>query len=275
MTNGMFRKNEKEHEPEVNPESEPSSSDSSETSSSDSRAKKNRSKKKKKSCKHRQDDLPDPSSSDVSDSSDDSHYRRRRCKNKRHRKKDPIKLCASLTEKLLTTAYKSKIIRFKMDEDTLQRRIYFLTFVESLEMILSQYTQTCEVLLEYPKIGGDDIIEDFAKKAIRNILHANIDVHSRRLIADFPRDGIKCIKKLQSHFANMTFADKSRYDRIFQKVTHKGGKSAINYIKSFKNSHALSVSVGNSYSEDQLMHIFLENFEQSGKYSAEIASYQA
>ena len=49
----------------------------------------------------------------------------------------------------------------------------------------------------------------------------NIDVHSRRLIAEIPKDGVKFIKKIQSHFANMTFADKSRYDRTFQKVTHK------------------------------------------------------
>ena len=66
--------------------------------------------------------------------------------------------------KLLTTAYKSKIIRFKMDEDLLQRRIYFLTFVEQLEMIFSQYKETCKVLLDYRKIGGDDIIEDNTKK---------------------------------------------------------------------------------------------------------------
>ena len=65
-----------------------------------------------------------------------------------------------------------------MDKDHIQPRIYFLTFLESLEMIFSQYTETCEVLIEYPKIGGDDIIEDYAKKAIRNLLHANIDVHS-------------------------------------------------------------------------------------------------
>ena len=125
-----------------------------------------------------------------------------------HRKKDPIKLCATLTSKLLTTAYKSKIIRFKMDEDPVQSRIYFLTFVESYEMIFSQYTETCEVLIDYSKIGGDNIIEDYAKKAIRNFLHANIDVHSRRLIAEFPRDVIKCIDKLQSHCANMAFAEK-------------------------------------------------------------------
>ena len=68
----------------------------------------------------------------------------------------------------------------------------------------------------------------------------------------------------------MTFADKSRYDRTFQQVTHKGGKSDINYIKRFQNAKALSVSVGNSYSEDQIMHTFLDNFHQSGKYSAQL-----
>ena len=70
-----------------------------------------------------------------------------------------------------------------MDEDPLKRRIYFLTFIESLEVIFSKYTETCEVLLDYPKIGGDDVIEDYAKKAIRNILHTNIDVPSRILIS--------------------------------------------------------------------------------------------
>ena len=53
------------------------------------------------------------------------------------------------------------------------------------------------------------------------------------------------------------------------------GKSAINYIKRFQNAQALSVLVGNSYYEDQIMHKFLDNFHQSGKYSAQLASYQA
>ena len=61
----------------------------------------------------------------------------------------------------------------------------------------------------------------------------------------------------------MTFADKSRYDRTFQQVTHKGGESST--IKRFQNAQALSVSVGKSYSEDQLIHTFLDNFHQGGK----------
>ena len=65
------------------------------------------------------------------------------------------------------------------------------------------------------------------------------------------------------------------YDRIFQQVTHKGGGHEINYIKIIKNAQDLSVSVGNTYSEDQLMHTFLDNFHQSGEYSDQIAIHQA
>ena len=83
-----------------------------------------------------------------------------------------------------------------MDEDPLQRRIYFLTFLESLEMIFSQYTETCEIIIDYSKIGGDDI-EYYSKNSIRNLLYANIYVHSRRLISEFPMDGIQCIEKLE------------------------------------------------------------------------------
>ena len=139
-----------------NPDPEPSSSDSSDSSSSDSAPKKKKSKKKKKRRKHRKDNSSDPSSSDDSDSSNDSHYRRTRRKDKKHRKKDPIRLWATLTENLLSTAYKSKIIRFKVYEDPLQHRIYFLTFIDSLDMIFSQYRETCEVLLDYPKMGGGE-----------------------------------------------------------------------------------------------------------------------
>ena len=53
----------------------------------------------------------------------------------------------------------------------------------------------------------------------------NIDDHSRRLIAEFPVNEVKCISKLQSHCANTSISKNSRYDRLLQKVTHKGGGS--------------------------------------------------
>ena len=49
----------------------------------------------------------------------------------------------------------------------------------------------------------------------------------------------------------------------------------MNSIKRFHNAQALSVSVVKSLSEDQLTHIFLDNFHRGGKYSAQIASHQA
>ena len=63
-------------------------------------------------------------------------------------------------------------------------------------MIFSKYIETCEVLLDYTKIGEKNI-KYFAKKAIRNILQKNIDVHSRRLIADFLGHGIKFNEEVQ------------------------------------------------------------------------------
>ena len=55
-------------------------------------------------------------------------------------------------------------------------------------MIFYQYKEACEVILDYPRIGGEDIKD--LKKPIGNILHENIDVLRRILISEFPGDGI-------------------------------------------------------------------------------------
>ena len=49
------------------------------------------------------------------------------------------------------------MIRFKLDEDPLQRRIYFLTFIDSLNMVFSQYRENYEVLRDYPKLEHENI----------------------------------------------------------------------------------------------------------------------
>ena len=104
-------------------------------------------------------------------------------------------------------------------------------------MIFYQYKETCGLLLDYPKIGGGGI-KDFVKTSIRNIFNASIDVYGRIFIAEFPGGGVKFIENLQSRCSNMTFADKSRYDSIFQQFTHKVGESAMNYIK-YSEMHRL------------------------------------
>ena len=73
----------------------------------------------------------DPSSSDSSISyfshlSDDEFYKQRQHakKNKKKRRNKihfryPIKNCANIKDKVLKSAYKSKVINFKLDEDPL------------------------------------------------------------------------------------------------------------------------------------------------------------
>ena len=80
------------------------------------------------------------------------------------------------------TAYKSKVLKFKLGEVLPQRRIYFITFKESPEITFSKYKETCEVLLDYTTIVGEGI-KDYVKKTIRNLQHENIDVHIIRLLA--------------------------------------------------------------------------------------------
>ena len=78
-----------------------------------------------------------------------------------------------------------------------------------------QYKEICELLLDYSKIEGKNIKN--LKKAIKNILHANIHVHIRILIADLPGYGVKFIAKLQSHCANMNFLTKVGMAGFFNK----------------------------------------------------------
>ena len=76
---------------------------------------------------------------------------------------------------------------------------------------------------------------------------------------EYPGYGVQTISILQYQWSKTTFADQSRYNRLFQKVVHKVGESEINYIKIFQNAKALEISVVNSYSKYQLMYTFLDN----------------
>ena len=51
--------------------------------------------------------------------------------------RDPIKKYAKLTANILTSAYKLKVITFKLDEDTLQSRVYFLSFMNPLKLFIT------------------------------------------------------------------------------------------------------------------------------------------
>ena len=60
----------------------------------------------------------------------------------------PYQIMLKVNKNSLTTAYKSNALKFKLDEDPLQRQINFLTFMESLEMIFLQYKETWGVLID-------------------------------------------------------------------------------------------------------------------------------
>ena len=48
----------------------------------------------------------------------------------------------------------------------------------------------------------------------------------------------------------------------------------MKYVKIFQNTQAFSVSAGNNNSENQLVHIFLDNFQNGGKFTVQIVIHQ-
>ena len=115
--------------------------------------------------------------------------------------------------------------------------------------------------MDYTSIRGE-YLPDYTKNVTWNLLHAYMDEHSQRFIYEYPGDGVQTITIFQYQCANMIFSDQSRYDRLFKKGIHKGGESEINYIKRFQNANDLELSVGNIYSEYQLMNTLLEIFSK-------------
>ena len=55
-------------------------------------------------------------------------------------------------------------------------------------------------------------------------MHAYIDAHSQKLIDECPEDGLQAISILQSQCENMTSAEQTIYNRMFQQMMHKEGE---------------------------------------------------
>ena len=67
---------------------------------------------------------------------------------------DRIKKCAKLTSNIPKAAYKSKVVKLKLEEDLLQLRVYLISFMNSLKIILSQFSEKYMLLMDYPSIRG-------------------------------------------------------------------------------------------------------------------------
>ena len=63
-----------------------------------------------------------------------------------NRNNDPIKNCARLIANLVKATYNSKAMRLKLEKDPLHHWVYFLTFINSLLIVLSQFKQNCMCL---------------------------------------------------------------------------------------------------------------------------------
>ena len=79
------------------------------------------------------------------------------------------------------------------------------------------------MLMEYPSIRGENL-PDYANKDTCNLLHVYIDAHNQGSIYKYTGDGLQAITILKYQNEKMTFSEKIRHNRLFQKVLHKGGE---------------------------------------------------
>ena len=91
------------------------------------------------------------------------------------------------------------------------------------------------LLMEPAYIIGEDLT-DYSKKATWNLFHSYIYSHIQILLDEYPGDVLEDISIQKSQCENITFAYQIRKNRLFQKVVHREGESAINYIKIFHNA---------------------------------------
>ena len=128
---------------------------------------------------------------------------------------DPIKKWSNITAKLLTLDYKPRVMNFKLDEDLLHHRVYFLSFMNSLPILFSPISELYMLLMDYPSTRGEEL-PYYSKKSTWDLLYAYIDSHSKILVDECPGNGVQDISRFKYQCANMTFAEKNRYNRMFQ-----------------------------------------------------------
>ena len=73
----------------------------------------------------------------------------------------------------------------------------------------------------------------------------------------------------------LPFLTKADIIERFRKSCTKEGIEQSNILKYFRILRLWQISAGNSCTEDQRIHTFLETFQQGGKYYTQIASHQA
>ena len=84
-------------------------------------------------------------------------------------------------------------------------------------MILPQYKETCKLLPDLPKIGGENM------KYFVKIPLGNIDGHSRKLIAELPGDGVNLLKNCNHIVPTKLFLEKVGMIGFFNKSDLKEG----------------------------------------------------
>ena len=98
----------------------------------------------------------------------------------------------------------------------------------------------------------------------------NMDTAYQKLMMEHLGD-LRCLKQ---QCIIIAFADIQRFDQIFRQYSHCTGETANGYMERFHAAMSLAPSVDNVYTEQQLMHLCLDNFHNPGHiYSTQVTQH--
>ena len=154
-------------------------------------------------------DSKDSSYGSSSISSSRSSVRTRRRLLKTHDKK-----FTKLTEQLTKQAHQMKIDKLTINVDTIQIRLKFTEYMESLRILLTNHITTKDMLADYPKIRHP--ARSYADAAVFNLLSVYSDKHKKDMIRGLAQSRYKAFTRLQDQCASNIPDDKMCFNNFSQ-----------------------------------------------------------
>jgi len=219
---------------------------------------------------HREIELLVASSS--SDDDDDSYSYERESKIPVLKRK---KLQSKLLKGLLKDAKLQRLRTFKMNEDPTIRRIEFHQWLLSVQAITSSYVMLIDLLQDYPHTISAKIESQIGNVALFYFLRNYVDTSIQYMFQSHPEDGVACLHLLRRHCAQLTDTDTSTFYTRFAITTHHRDEHILNYIQRFNAAKVMAESVGNTFSDSQLLQLFIGNFTYPGIYTSTVNTIKA
>ena len=139
-----------------------------------------------------------------------------------------------LTNSLTKTALQFHLKPLRPDTNPRTRRDTFLTFKNTVQVVLEQHSETASIMKKYPVLP--EKIKSYINEGLAAFLHAHLNSNVRNLTSSVERgDGIGLLQRLQTMYASATPADRTRALQQLYELQMHGKEAVISFVSRFRN----------------------------------------